>query len=602
MSIKWGTYLADSLLTYGRPHSAPLSTQRALWKNSKSLTYFDSSLMTNFDRHNSLRRRFWISSSYLARTIIEILWWEIILPYRLGLGMLNRHPVERRQRWAREYRAFALRMGGVWIKLGQFFSSRADILPPDITTILADLQDEVQPVPWDAIEQQIKKELGGAPERFFTDFNRTPKAAASLGQVHYAALPSGELVAVKVQRPAIEAIIEVDLRALRWVMNLLNNFSFIRRRANLDALYDEFAGTLKLELDYIAESHNAERFAENFAADPQVVRPKPYWPLTTRRVLTLERVEGIKINNYAALEQAGVSRAEVAEKVFWVYLKQVFEHGFFHADPHPGNLFIRPRETKAEDGKSRPFDLVFLDFGMVGHIPDRSRVLLRRMMIAIVQRDYVELVRLSRELGFLLPEADNKALIAALDTLFERYYGLSMAELTAINYDEIEQLSEQFRDLIYDFPFQIPQDFIFLGRTLAMLSGLATGLDPSFSPVAGLEPFARQLIGAEGGNALSEAAREISELALILFALPRRIDRVLRRLEDGQLADEALKPILAKLEDIEAAYNRLSYILMIAFTVGWYITKKEKQAHPGTSRWILFALLCMMWRQLRGRR
>ncbi|MGB0388811.1 MAG: ABC1 kinase family protein [Ardenticatenaceae bacterium] len=560
--------------------------------------------MTNIEpRPDTLRRRFWISSRYLARTMIDIWWWEIILPYRLRLGILNRNPVQRRQRWARQYRAFALRMGGVWIKLGQFFSSRADILPPDITAILADLQDEVLPVPWDGIEQQIIRELGGPPENFFVEFDRQPKAAASLGQVHFAILPSGELVAVKVQRPGIRAIIEVDLRALRWAMNLLNNFSFIRRRANLDALYDEFAGALQLELDYIAEGHHAEKFAENFRDDPQIVLPKPYWPLTTKRVLILERVEGIKINDYAALEEAGVSRAEVAEKVFWAYLKQVFEDGYFHADPHPGNLFIRPRGKPPEDGSNRPFDLVFLDFGMVGHISDASRVLMRRMVIAAVQRDYAELVALSRELGLLLPEADNRALMAALDTLFERYYGLSMAELTAIDYDEIQELSEEFRDLIYDFPFQVPQDFIFLGRTLAMLSGLATGLDPNFSPVGGLEPFARQLISAEGGNVVSEAAREISEVAMILFALPRRLDRVLRRIEDGELANEALEPVLEKLEDIEGAYNRLTdSILMIAFTIGWYLTKEEEERPAHVSDGMLLGALWMLWRQRKGRR
>lgn len=551
---------------------------------------------------DSLRRRFWVSSRFLARTMLDIWWWEVIVPYRLRLRRLNRRPAERRQGWARSYRAFALQMGGVWIKLGQFFSSRVDVLPPDITTILADLQDEVHPVAWEGIEQQIRRELGGEPEEFFTTFNRTAQASASLGQVHYATLPSGELMAVKVQRPGIEAIIDVDLRALRWAMSLLNRVSFIRRRTNLHALYKEFADTLKRELDYVAEGHHAEQFAQHFAADPQVVLPRPYWPLSTARVLTLERVEGIKINDYARLEQAGVSRAEVAKKVFSAYLKQVFEDGFFHADPHPGNLFIRPHPIQVEAGHPRPFDLIFLDFGMIGYISDRSRGLLRQMVIATVQRDYTEMIRLSRELGLLLPEADSKPLTKALDLLFERYYGLSMAELTAINFEEIEELTEQFRDLIYDFPFQVPQDFIFLGRTLAMLSGLATGLDPSFNPVAGLEPFARQLIGAEGGNALSETAREMSEIALILFGFPRRIDRVLRRLEDGEFADDAIEPVLTKLDHLEGAYNRLTdTILMIALTVGWYISKDDKE-EPNTSRWMLFALLWMIWRQLTHRR
>lgn len=540
---------------------------------------------------------------FLARTLVAIWLWEFVLPHRLRLGFLNRDPAERRRQWAREYRAFAISLGGVWIKLGQFFSSRADILPPDLTGILADLQDEVSPVAYADIERQIVRELKGEPTQFFTTFDQIPRAAASLGQVHFATLPSGRPVAVKVQRPGIRAIIEVDLRALRGAIEVLKGISFIRRRANLNALYDEFSSALFLELDYVAEGRSAEQFAENFANDRQVSLPVPHWPLTTMRVLTLERVSGIKINNYAELEAAGVSRAQVAQKVFKVYLKQVFEDGFFHADPHPGNLYIRPKGEKPTDGTPRDFELIFLDFGMVGHISEKTRALLRRMVIATVQRDYPELVRLAKELGFLLPEADNKALVIAIETLFERFYGLNMAELTKIDYNEIEQLTKQFRNLLFDFPFQLPQDFIFLGRTLSMLAGLATGLDPNFSPVAGLEPFARRLIGAEAGNLVNEYAREASELFGLLLALPRRMDRLLRRVEDGDLAAESLQPMVDGMSGIEGAINRLTdTMLMMAFSVGWYFLKEEKgplrHAAPGA----LAAMLYAVWRLIRGGR
>ncbi len=549
----------------------------------------------------TLRRRFWRTSLFLAQTLIAIWAWEFVIPYRLRLGFLNRDPQERRRQWARDYRAFAISLGGVWIKLGQFFSSRADILPPDITGILADLQDEVSPVLYPDIEQQIVRELKGHPGQFFTSFDKVPRASASLGQVHFATLPSGRPVAVKVQRPGIRAIIEVDLRALRGAIEVLKGISFIRRRANLNALYDEFASALFLELDYIAEGRSAEQFAENFESDKQVSLPKPHWPLTTMRVLTLERVSGIKVNQYAELEAAGISRAQVANKVFKVYLKQVFDDGFFHADPHPGNLYIRPRGEKSRDGTPRDFELIFIDFGMVGHISEKTRALLRRMVIATVQRDYPELVRLAKELGFLLPEADTKALVIAIETLFERFYGLNMSELTAIDYSEIEQLTNQFRDLLFDFPFQLPQDFIFLGRTLSMLSGLATGLDPNFSPVAGLEPFARRLIGAEAGNIVNDYAREASELVGLLLALPRRMDRLLRRVEDGDLAAESLQPMVDGMSGIEGAINRLTdTMLMMAFSVGWYFLKEEKgplrHAAPGA----LMALVFAMWRLIRG--
>ncbi len=568
--------------------------------------------MLTLPHDQTLRRRFWTTTFYLARTLFEIWWWEFFVPHRLRLGILVRDAPERRQRWAHEYRAFALRLGGVWIKLGQFFSARADILPPDITAILADLQDEVQPVPWPAIEAQIVRELGGPPEAFFVEFVREPRAAASLGQVHFARLPTGEPVAIKVQRPGIRATIEVDLEALRWAMSTLKGFSFIRRRANLNALFDEFAAVLRQELDYIAEGRHAEQFAENFASNPNVDLPKVYWQLTTLRLLTLERIEGIKINHYAALEQAGIDRAEVAKRVFNAYLKQVFEDGFFHADPHPGNLFIRPRVApppaptrrgQPEAVRGTPFDLVFIDFGAVAHISEQSRGLMRRMVIATVQRDYAELVRLAKELGFLLPEADNRALVLALETLFDRFYGLNMVELAAIDFEEIEQLSRQFRDLIYSFPFQIPQDFIWLGRTLSILSGIATGLDPAFSPIEELQPFARRLVGAEAGNLAEDALREASELAALFFALPRRLERLLRRIEDGEITREATDPLAESMAGIEGAINRLTdTMLMMTFSAGWFLTRDEEEPLSHSAPLMLLASAWVLWRMIRGRR
>lgn len=552
----------------------------------------------------SLRRRFRTATLFLARTLVELWWWELFVPYRLGLGMVSRRDAQRRrQAWAREFRAFALRMGGVWIKLGQFFSSRADLLPPDITAILSDLQDEVQAVPWPLIERQIIRELGGPPGQFFQSVDATPYAAASLGQVHFATLPNGQQVAVKVQRPGIRSIVEVDLRALRWAVNSLKGFRFIRRRANLDALYNEFATVLEQELDYMSEGRHIEKFTENFKRERGITLPKVYWHLTTVRLLTLERVEGIKPTHYAALEAAGISRSEVAQRLFQSYLKQVFEDGYFHADPHPGNFFIRPRPDRAPTGDGTAFDLIFLDFGAVGHINERHRSLMRRMIIATVQRDYEELVRLSKELGLLLPEADNRALAKALETLFDRYWGMNMAELSQIDFAEMEQLSQQFRDILYEFPFQVPQDFVWLVRTLSILSGLATGLDPNFSPVEGLQPYASRLIGDELGAMVGERAREMSELAMVLVALPRRLERMLRRVEDGDLVAEATDPLADSMAGIEGAINRLTdTMLMMAFSVGWYFLRDEEEPLNHAAPLMLMASSYAVWRLLRGGR
>jgi predicted unusual protein kinase regulating ubiquinone biosynthesis (AarF/ABC1/UbiB family) len=356
-------------------------------------------------------------------------------------------------------------------------------------------------------------------------------------------------------------------------------------------------------LDYIAEGRHAEQFAVNFTGSPRVDLPRVYWDRTTVRVLTLERIEGIKINQYAQLSAAAVDRSEVARMVFKAYLKQVFEDGFFHADPHPGNLFIRPLPDKTWQRRGIPFDLVFLDFGAVGHISDHSRTLMRRMVIATVRRNYPELVRLAKELGFLLPDADTRALAVAIETLFDRFYGLTMAELTAIELEEVEQLARQFRDLLYQFPFQIPQDFIWLGRTLAILSGIATGLDPDFNPIEELQPFARRLIGAEAGSLLNEYARDASELATLLLTLPRRAERLLLRVEDGDLTREATDPLVEGMAGIEGAINRLTdTMLMMALSAGWYVSRKEEPPLSRSAPLMLVGMLWALWRIVRGTR
>ena len=390
---------------------------------------------------------------------------------------------------------------------------------------------------------------------------------------------------------------------MRWAINTLKGVRFIRRRANLDALYSEFAHVLEQELDYISEGRHIEKFAENFKRQPGIVLPRVYWRLTTVRLLTLERVGGIKPTNTAALEAAGVNRAAVAERLFQSYLKQVFEDGYFHADPHPGNIFIRPRPRARAQGQAVPFDLIFIDFGAVGSISERHRSLMRRMVIATVQRDYEELVRLSKDLGLLLPEADNRTLAKALEALFERYYGLSMAELSHIDFAELEQLSQQFRDLLYEFPFQVPQDFVWLGRTLAILSGLATGIDPNFSPVESLQPYASRLIGDELGALIGERTREVSELMMILLALPRRLERLLRRVEDGELTAEATDPLSDSMAGIEGAINRLTdTMLMMAFSVGWYFLRDEEEPLNHAAPLMLLASGYAVWRLLRGGR
>ena len=522
-----------------------------------------------------LRRRYWRLLLFFLRALLSLWLYDLFLPRVLRLGWVRAGAPARHERLAVRFRELAIEMGGVMIKLGQFLSARVDVLPPEVTRPLSGLQDEVPAVPWPLVEAQIVRELGAPPHHIFAEFQRRPRASASLGQVHLARLADGRPVAVKVQRPGIRAVIETDLAVLRQVIRWLKLIGFIRRRADLDALYKEFSASLQAELDYVQEAANAKRFTEQFADDPAVCVPCPVVEMTTRRVLVMERIEGIKIDDFSALEAAGISRRAVARKLFRTYLQQIFVDGFFHADPHPGNLFVLPDDSAPAPDAGRPFVLVFVDFGMVGEIPPDVRRRLRAVLVAVVQQDFRRLVELAKELHFLLPSADDEEVARAFERLFERFYGLSLGELRRIDWEEIAQLMAEFRSLLYHFPFQVPQNFILLGRCLGILSGLATSLDPDFSPVEEIEPFARQLISETAPDQAAELLQAAAAWFLRLWHLPEEVETTLRFVRTAQvsvrLADD--DPLLERLAGVELAVRQLADSLFLAVLVlaGWLI-------------------------------
>ncbi|NIV30937.1 MAG: AarF/ABC1/UbiB kinase family protein, partial [Anaerolineae bacterium] len=349
-----------------------------------------------------LRARYRRIVLFFARVALSLIAWELILP-RLGFRRwVQRTRSDRLRHIAADFRALAVHMGGVLIKVGQFLSARLDVLPEEVTAELAGLQDEVPPEAFADIRQVAEAELGAPLAERFAAFEEVPLAAASLGQVHRATLSlsvenengneddgTTARVVVKVQRPNIEAIIATDLAALRTVGNWLHRYPPIRRRVDVPALLAEFTRILYEEIDYLAEGRNAETLAANFEGRAGVRIPRVFWTHTTPRVLTLEDVYAIKITDYDAITAAGVDRAEVAQRLFETYLRQIFEDGFFHADPHPGNLFVSPGEEP--DGAG--WQLTFVDFGMAGRVPPDLRAGMRELIIALGTRDAARLVK-----------------------------------------------------------------------------------------------------------------------------------------------------------------------------------------------------------------
>jgi len=549
--------------------------------------------------HSSrLRARYRYIMGFFARATAGFFFWEILLP-RIGLRSLTRRT--RSQRYtqiAAQFRAMAIRMGGVMIKVGQFLSARADVLPIEITEELSGLQDEVPAEDFEAIRELAESEFGAPLQERFERFEPEPLAAASLGQVHRARLRSEAAeaegfqdVVVKIQRPFIDQLIEVDFSALHRVAGWLMHYKPISKRVDVRALISELESTVHQEIDYLAEGKNAETFSKNFAGRQRIHVPRVVWSQTTRRVLTLENVYAIKITDYEAITAAGIDRAEVAKVLFDTYLKQIFEDGFFHADPHPGNLFVTPRP--ANESKVS-WQLTFVDFGMVGSVPEALRDGLRDMLIGVGTRNAAKVVESYQTLGVLLPSADLKLLEQAESQIFDRFWGMSMSELRNVNHREMHQFATQFRELIYEMPFQLPHNLLLLGRTVAILSGMCTGLDPNFNLWGQLAPYARKLLTDEGLSNWEVWLDEIGEFVKQVISLPAQTGRVLTRLERGEL-NVNVPQVNRQIYHLEGAVNRLvGSIVFAAFLFSGVILYNDGNIQPAYILWGLSGIT-MLW-------
>jgi len=504
---------------------------------------------------------------FFTGVMVRELWWDVLLP-KVGLGAISRR--SRRARLSRiavRYRTLAIRMGGVLIKVGQFMSSRLDVMPREITSELAGLQDEVGAESFEAIRGEVEAEFGGPLSDKFFEFDHVPIASASIGQVHQARLcaatAEGEPcppVVVKVQRPRIQQIVEADLAAIRAAGSWLQRFRSVRRHANVPALIDEFSRSLSEELDYLQEGKNAERFARNFTDRPEVVVPRVVWSHTTKRVLTLEDVGAIKITEYAAIEAAGIDRAEVAEKLLDVYLKQVFEDGFFHADPHPGNLFVLPAPTRTRPGG---WKLVFVDFGMSGTLSAEAFSGLREVLLAVGTRDASRLVRAFQRLQVLLPGADLDLLERACKRVFDTLWGKSTREMMRMSSAEFSAFADEFGELLYEMPFQVPENLILLGRCVSILSGMATGLNPDFSVWQGLAPHVQKLVEKDGGTGWRLIMKELGDVARLLIGLPKRTDDLFTRIEQGRI-DVRMPELKQHFSRLEHSVRKLAGSIIFA--------------------------------------
>jgi predicted unusual protein kinase regulating ubiquinone biosynthesis (AarF/ABC1/UbiB family) len=482
---------------------------------------------------------------------------------------------------ARYFRLTAIALGGLLIKLGQFFSTRVDLLPRACIDELAKLQDEVPPVDFPEIKKTAESELGKPLEHVYSSFESTPLAAASLGQVHQAVLASGRQVAVKVLRPGIEGLVRIDLASIRRVISFIQKFTDWSRFINFEAIYHEFSQTVWEELDYIHEGQNAELMARNRAGDKDLIIPQIFWDCTTRRVLTMEYMEGFKITDYSALEQAEIDRRAFARLLLKTYIEQILLDGFFHADPHPGNLFVTPQ------GK-----LVLIDFGMTGRIPSQLRDSLIAMVLAMVKRDHLSVAAYLKKLGFLRNDAESETVGRAVGAVLENMLGVKQ-ELT--DYD-LFLLLQDIERLVYEQPFQIPANFTFLGRALATVYGLCVGLDPQISFLDEAKPYLKELTRDQAG--LWKSLRDKgTALASSLVELPALTEAVLRRLDRGEITVKMTSPdLIHAIERNTQAIHSLSWMGMAAFilfTSSYLLV--NRLVIPAKCGFALDALLVIIW-------
>ncbi|MBQ9917534.1 MAG: AarF/ABC1/UbiB kinase family protein [Microbacterium sp.] len=529
-----------------------------------------------------MRARYRRITRFAARYLVQAWWYELFLP-RLGLERISaRGRTRRLQIIARRFHGLAIELGGLMIKVGQFMSSRLDVLPPIITKELEGLQDEVPSVPFAQMRARAEEELGMPLERAFASIDERPLAAASLGQAHRAVLTDALAedtglrdVVVKIQRPGIDRIVDVDLRALRKVGGWLSRVALVRDRVDMPALVEEFAATSLEEIDYLHEAANSERFAEDFGGEGGVVVPEVVWERTTRRLLTLQDVTAIKINDVDALRAAGIDPAEVARRFAAVMFDQLFDDGFFHADPHPGNVFVTPLPGSTDAG-SPAWRFTFIDFGMMGEVPPNLRKGLRRVLIAAASRDGKGLVDGIRDVGVLLPSADTVQLERAMTQLFSRFGGMGFAELQEVDPREFRAFAVEFGDVVRALPFQLPENFLLIVRAMSLTSGMCSALDPAFNIWDAVEPYAQRLIREESGNTVQALAREAASVAALTARLPRRLDALISRVEEGGVSAQVPR-VERRLRDLERMIRRVvSAVLFTGLLVGGILLQAEQ--------------------------
>ncbi len=427
----------------------------------------------------------------VLRRIFAVLWPSFRFAFSLWWDRQQGRSLEQQQRRAVQLRELLTQLGPAYIKIGQALSTRPDLVPPVYMEELTQLQDQLPAFDNAIAYQFIQEELGKPPEEIYAELSPQPIAAASLGQVYKGKLKTGETVAVKVQRPDLRESITVDLYILRRIAVWANK-NIKRIRSNLAEILDEFGTRIFEEMDYVHEGENAERFAKLYGHLKDIYIPKIYWQYTQQRVLTMEWITGTKLTNVEAIRAQGVDARYIIEVGVQCSLRQLLEHGFFHADPHPGNLLATP------DGK-----LAYLDFGMMSEIRPAQRYGLIEAIVHLVNRDFEGLAQDYVKLEFLTPDTDLTPIVPAFARVFGSALGASVAELN------IKSITDELSGLMYEYPFRVPAYYALIIRSLVTLEGIAIRIDPNFKVLSAAYPYVAKRLLTDPAPELRSSLRDL---------------------------------------------------------------------------------------------
>jgi len=462
---------------------------------------------------------------------------------------LQRHGQPQRLRMAME------ELGPTFVKLGQLLSTRPDVLPRAYTDEFSKLQDEVPALPAADIKRQIERQFGCPIDAICQEFCETPLAAASIAQVHRARLHNGADVVFKVRRPGITATVETDIDILMGLAHLIEQHVPAMAIYDPTSLVKEFRRTIRREMNFAREGHTIDRFCANFADDPTLYIPKVYWEHTGETVLTLEYVAGVKITDFKELTERGYDFKQLASRGAIAFLKQVLEHGVFHGDPHPGNIFVLPDNV-----------LCMLDYGMVGRLSPELKQQLIDLLEALLHRDVERIIAQLLYSGELTDEADLKSLRRDLHEFIEDYYDILLQDL------RVGRLLTDFIEILTQHSIRFPADFMLLAKSLIAMEGLGRQLDPEFNMIDHMRPYVETLARERlsPGNVTREVTRVAQAYGSLAKNLPRDIKEFLNRLNRNKFKIDLEHRGLERLvNDLDRSSNRIAFAVVIgALIVG----------------------------------